>query len=514
MKPVYALIFGSVLMLVACQPKGGGASRSAEPAVAAAAVVESGGLAISAAQPSPHFEVVMKQLDVGGKSLHYTDHAGQREMWIELLGLIKEMVPDAELFGDFDPESLVDESGLCSAVASGRSLSKDGEHWLVRHYAHHPKGLPEVMGMMGESKEFAMPGLPGTTDVAFEGRLDARALPKMMRRYAGLSAGAEEVEAALKEKLPIGMTVEGVLLQAKADVLLGMELAKTQVDQMPVMPKAFVLKIRTEKSLVAACKVLLGKAMGDAKPIAGLSGWEIPLPPMPGMEEMKPVLLIEGDDTLVAVSSAEYWDAVKGSGERLGGNAVYQSATNHFPKAGNVQVYLSPMVATAVRGWAEMAMKDSQEFAGMKDVLKKITPGKPWSVCVACGKTGIQTIAEMPFAMDASATTAMVGLSTVSTLFVGARSWSRGSDRAACIINIRNVQQAVRGHANMNSLEIGTTIDWDDIFGADGYLKEPKCPEGGTYTFAKTIPAVGVLVCTCSHGDTEKRHKPDNHEDW
>ena len=40
----------------------------------------------------------------------------------------------------------------------------------------------------------------------------------------------------------------------------------------------------------------------------------------------------------------------------------------------------------------------------------------------------------------------LVLLSLISILFIGARAWKKGSDRSANIMNIRNVQQAVRGH--------------------------------------------------------------------
>ena len=36
----------------------------------------------------------------------------------------------------------------------------------------------------------------------------------------------------------------------------------------------------------------------------------------------------------------------------------------------------------------------------------------------------------------------------IPVLFVGARAWKKGSDRAACIITQRNIQQAVRSYKN------------------------------------------------------------------
>ena len=102
-------------------------------------------------------------------------------------------------------------------------------------------------------------------------------------------------------------------------------------------------------------------------------------------------------------------------------------------------------------------------------------------------------------------------LTAMSFLFVGARAWKRGSDRAACIMNTRNVQQTVRANANMKSLSVGDPINWDEIFGPGGYFpSEPVCPAGGTYTFTHTIPPTGTLVGQCSHAD----HVPKNHSDW
>jgi type II secretory pathway pseudopilin PulG len=87
----------------------------------------------------------------------------------------------------------------------------------------------------------------------------------------------------------------------------------------------------------------------------------------------------------------------------------------------------------------------------------------------------------------------LVLLSLISILFVGARAWKKGSDRAANILNIRNVQQAVRGHQNMNQLDSGATLASTSLFGTDGYLKEPKSPKGADYTYTGTVPATGIL---------------------
>lgn len=89
-------------------------------------------------------------------------------------------------------------------------------------------------------------------------------------------------------------------------------------------------------------------------------------------------------------------------------------------------------------------------------------------------------------------------------------------DRLECVMNIRNIQQAVRGHANMHDLEIGDPLSDSEIHseeGATGYLKTPQCPAGGKYTFKKTVPKIGILYCSCSHAK-EMNHVPEDHQDW
>lgn len=109
----------------------------------------------------------------------------------------------------------------------------------------------------------------------------------------------------------------------------------------------------------------------------------------------------------------------------------------------------------------------------------------------------------------------LVLLSLIAILFVGASAWKKGSDRAACIMNQRNVQQAVRGHQNMSNAATGDTISYSAIIGAAGYLQTvPTCPAGGTYSLAQTYPAIGTVVypCTLAGGDT--LHVPKDIASW
>jgi type II secretory pathway pseudopilin PulG len=112
----------------------------------------------------------------------------------------------------------------------------------------------------------------------------------------------------------------------------------------------------------------------------------------------------------------------------------------------------------------------------------------------------------------------LVLLSLISVLFIGARAWKKGSDRAACILNIRNFQQAVRSYANMNNKNPGDTVPAFNttIVGAGLFMETtPTCPGGGTYTGLAdtTIPAIGSVALVCDFADGPA-HTPENTAAW
>lgn len=87
--------------------------------------------------------------------------------------------------------------------------------------------------------------------------------------------------------------------------------------------------------------------------------------------------------------------------------------------------------------------------------------------------------------------------------------------RAECIIQIRNVQQALRAYQNINGLNPGDPLDWSKIFGAGKFIEQrPICPRQGTYTFVNEFPKIGTLGMTCSHAGEPHLHVPKNHSDW
>lgn len=115
----------------------------------------------------------------------------------------------------------------------------------------------------------------------------------------------------------------------------------------------------------------------------------------------------------------------------------------------------------------------------------------------------------------------LVLLSLISILFVGARAWKRGSDRAGCIMNIRNVQQGMRSYSNMNNIPIGAAISNSDFIGPDLFVEAeiaatlPTCPEPtASYSAAlTTVPEIGTLWMTCSAA-TSLNHQPAALTGW
>lgn len=89
----------------------------------------------------------------------------------------------------------------------------------------------------------------------------------------------------------------------------------------------------------------------------------------------------------------------------------------------------------------------------------------------------------------------------------------RGSDKAACKMHQRNIQQAVREYARVNALKTGDPLDWSKIIGAGQYIERvPVCPTHGTdaYRYLQVIPPTGVLAAQCK----DPAHKPLNNGDW
>lgn len=113
----------------------------------------------------------------------------------------------------------------------------------------------------------------------------------------------------------------------------------------------------------------------------------------------------------------------------------------------------------------------------------------------------------------------LVLLSMVGILFVGFRSKLEASDRAANIMNIRNVQQAMRAYQGMKGLMVGDACPTSGIFGDGlkvGFMKQPVPPTTGLdYRYLGKVPGVGELYLQVS-GPAAARYAPaaGQYADW
>jgi hypothetical protein len=459
---------------------------------------------------SPHFNHVMGKVDVGGKVLHFEDHAGKRDWMVQLVRAVLDGVPEAKALGPIDPGALVDSLGLADAAASAKSLRKDGDSWLMRRYTYLPKGSQGFSNLMGkEPFEFRSPALiPAATDLVVETRIDATTLPALIQRVAKACGQEAAASKFLSEPLPIGANLEALLSMTDLHLILGADISSWQATPTSPQPVDFFVQIMGGKDLMPLLLPTLEQALGKPRPIANRNGWEIPLPPL---RQPRALLLYEEGGTLIMSSREDYLKYVETAAMKLGQWKEYTAATDHFPAKGNLLVYASPQVPPAIAWALRIAAKNiSEEGAPVITKAADYLEPRAWSLCIAHEAEGIATVAEMPFAADVEMASALPVLTGTSMLFVGARAWKRGSDRAACIMNMRNTQQAIRAYQAANSLKPGDPIPWERIYSKS--LKKPVCPDGGKYTFSKTIPKTGGLACECEH----KEHLPaqDSYQDW
>jgi hypothetical protein len=115
----------------------------------------------------------------------------------------------------------------------------------------------------------------------------------------------------------------------------------------------------------------------------------------------------------------------------------------------------------------------------------------------------------------------LVLLSLVATLFFGAQSWKRGSDRAICIVNIHNVQKGVRSYSNLYGFDPGASVPGlkTQVIGLGRFVEvTPTCPGSGVYNFGggsgeDVIPQMGSLYMDCNLA-TSDAHVPNITPDW
>lgn len=111
----------------------------------------------------------------------------------------------------------------------------------------------------------------------------------------------------------------------------------------------------------------------------------------------------------------------------------------------------------------------------------------------------------------------LVLIALVGILFGGTRAWREGSEKTLCLLNLRMVQQAVRGYSNLHGRLPGEEVPGlpVEIFGRDRFIEElPVCAGGGLYDYqGDRIPVLGELYMSCSLAESH-RHQPVDPAAW
>jgi hypothetical protein len=117
----------------------------------------------------------------------------------------------------------------------------------------------------------------------------------------------------------------------------------------------------------------------------------------------------------------------------------------------------------------------------------------------------------------------LVLLGLFSVIFIGARGWQRGTERARCIMNIRQMQMSMRAFSALREYEPGTNLSLAqppvnvlaEMVGPGSFVPQlPVCPGIGIYFFGgDVIPEIGQLYMQCSVG-LSQRHRPRDFSTW
>jgi type II secretory pathway pseudopilin PulG len=94
----------------------------------------------------------------------------------------------------------------------------------------------------------------------------------------------------------------------------------------------------------------------------------------------------------------------------------------------------------------------------------------------------------------------VVLLALIAVLFVGARAYKEGADTSACVMNLRNVQQAARSEANLQGTAVGGALLNAFLVGKGYFAANPLCPtdKATPYEYLAVVPAVGTLYASCN----------------
>lgn len=239
---------------------------------------------------------------------------------------------------------------------------------------------------------------------------------------------------------------------------------------------------------------------------------------------MSPLIIVDqASDQIWFALSEDSYKACQSDRPKLQGAASFQTAISGLPEKGNTLAYVSPefCISAATILQKVVAQEADDEWGGAADEIlshiSKVLTRSPsgYAFAMAHQEKGVLLVSNAPIQAHGSVVTGSLPLylTASSTLFVAARSYKEAADRSACILNIRNLQQAVRANQNINQHNMGDPIPWEDILGEDKFLILPKCPCGTDYILSKIYPKIGATAAKCPNSKS-KDHHPKSTEGW
>lgn len=113
--------------------------------------------------------------------------------------------------------------------------------------------------------------------------------------------------------------------------------------------------------------------------------------------------------------------------------------------------------------------------------------------------------------LQATVGTLLVLFSVALTILIP---YKKGEDRTSCMVNCRNVQEAMRSYSGVNGIGAGDAVPGFSVrtLVNQGFFSAiPACPGGGHYEVVEgRAPEVGELMIRCSCPE----HVPPDHGDW
>jgi hypothetical protein len=437
---------------------------------------------------------------------------------------------------DFLFRQVLAQSGLGAITAKGSSAIRAGDHWHSRLYfatGGKRKALLSVFG--GDGTRFAGPSFaPPDTDLLFEVHLNLKQITPFLRSVArsfdnDIGKHLEEISALRAE--PGTMSLGDAMGKFDARISLA---ATLDTETTWTWPRVFggaelpgldfVLRVDGAMWLWEEYAAQV-EFNSDVREDGGIKYLSCNGPVSSPMEKVHLFFAIDkARDRIWFSTGANSIAAAIGDGPKLAGTRCFQSGIDRLPGEGNLLFYAGPkltdkLIALQERNLALFSEKNAILQESIQDVFTEFRRGHDartgYSLAVANQDNGILIACNSARPDKGSAIFRLLSVVAMPASYLQISRWREGSCRAGCIMNIRNIQQAVRSYQGMNGLRIGVPFSPSDIVGPGKFIeKMPTCPlDGSPYIWSKTIPKVGELAAKCPHAH-DGGHVPQSHDDW